>query len=487
MFFSARFRFALFVLFCIASALPAQQVFFEDTFNGGVVTGGYGLGTASSGTGTWTLNIPPGSSIRQAYLLAARIGTAPSYTVTLNGTNYTFATPTNQVSPDFMTIYGNPSAIHAIDVTSNISPATTNYTLVCPTTGTVSTKYAEFYLFIAFDNPALPMTSSVLYIQNYDVASPLTLVLPVTAPISVANPIGFATVGGFAAAGTVDCQNVSVNGNAIGYWSGRDVSAASNYGSIGAFGYWNNTLVGFGDDTPNATITGPDNLADISAYSLNGANSITILTEHCAPSTTSMDNHTWMMALTYSGSTILSAEISALQASLTEERNVQLDWQSFTETQHDYFEIQRTRDRESFESIGKVAGNGTSSAAHAYDFLDTEPFNGRSWYRLKLVDQNGKVGYSEIREVNLEAILLEGVYPNPASEQVTLEVELTEPGMVKVCLADLMGKTIQWKESALMKGKQQILMDVSEIAAGAYFLRLNVEGGPTIVHPITVQ
>src|SRR5690242_20938126 len=98
--------------FVLSELVVAQNKYYEDLFLGGVTVGGYSPIYNSGGTGTFSLNIPPGSSIRTAYLLAGRQGNASNITVSLNGTNYTFSAA-NQVGPTFQSpAYGGSSGVH---------------------------------------------------------------------------------------------------------------------------------------------------------------------------------------------------------------------------------------------------------------------------------------------------------------------------------------------------------------------------------------
>src|SRR5258705_3515923 len=119
----------------------AQNKYYEDMFVGGVTVGGYSHQFNSGGTGTINLNIPAGSTIRTAYLLAGRHGSASNITVSLNGTNYTFD-PTNQVGSSFQSpTYGGTSGVHMIDITADISASTTSYSLTVPFQTGPSNRY----------------------------------------------------------------------------------------------------------------------------------------------------------------------------------------------------------------------------------------------------------------------------------------------------------------------------------------------------------
>ena len=66
-------------------------------------------------------------------------------------------------------------------------------------------------------------------------------------------------------------------------------------------------------------------------------------------------------------------------------KHARLDWMTFTEINNHYFEIERSADAKTWETIGKVLGAGNSSSKNYYQFFDRAPLNGINYYRLKLV------------------------------------------------------------------------------------------------------
>ena len=72
---------------------------------------------------------------------------------------------------------------------------------------------------------------------------------------------------------------------------------------------------------------------------------------------------------------------------------VSLMWATATETNNDFFTLQRSQDGLTFHDIGRVKGRGFSSRIARYTFEDVAPINGISYYRLKQTDYDGKWEY----------------------------------------------------------------------------------------------
>jgi hypothetical protein len=82
------------------------------------------------------------------------------------------------------------------------------------------------------------------------------------------------------------------------------------------------------------------------------------------------------------------------------ENAIKLDWQTASEVDNDYFEVQRSLDGQHFESIAKIQGKGTVDFTHDYSFIDEKPNVGLNYYRLKQVDIGGKFDLSAVSVVD---------------------------------------------------------------------------------------
>lgn len=85
------------------------------------------------------------------------------------------------------------------------------------------------------------------------------------------------------------------------------------------------------------------------------------------------------------------------------ENTVLLNWSTASETDNDYFTIERSTDGISFSAIGNRDGAGNSMQVLHYHFEDTDPFAGMNYYRIKQTDYNGQFAYSGIIAVDAKA------------------------------------------------------------------------------------
>lgn len=105
----------------------------------------------------------------------------------------------------------------------------------------------------------------------------------------------------------------------------------------------------------------------------------------------------------------LPVEMTRLQARQADHNAVLLTWETVTESNNDFFDVERSADGHTFASIGQVKGNGTSSTAQAYRFLDKNPRPGINYYRLRQVDYDDRAEYSDMVNIQLTKLPVCGV------------------------------------------------------------------------------
>ncbi len=178
---------------------------------------------------------------------------------------------------------------------------------------------------------------------------------------------------------------------------------------------------------------------------------------------------------------VLPIELALFQANVFK-NGVRLDWVTNTEINNDYFTLERSQTGETFEEIGRVQGAGNSGVQRNYHFTDESPITGRSYYRLKQTDFDGKYTYSEIRTVRFEKtefsqLEIEKVWPNPFEERFDITYILPQDGEVKMILSHASGKIVQTSVHRGVKGINTIGFSSGEVLqSGNYILQLNCEG-----------
>ena len=157
--------------------------------------------------------------------------------------------------------------------------------------------------------------------------------------------------------------------------------------------------------------------------------------------------------------------------------NINLEWQTATETNNSGFEIQKAKDKE-WESIGFVPGYGTTSERHHYSFIDDNVSSGLYQYRLKQIDFDGLFSYSKTVELEITSSLeyqLYQNYPNPFNPSTKISWYLPVSGNVALRIFNAIGKEIKTlvDDEFLEAGSHSSLFIVnSSLPSGVYFYQL---------------
>ena len=160
----------------------------------------------------------------------------------------------------------------------------------------------------------------------------------------------------------------------------------------------------------------------------------------------------------------LPVELSQFEA-YYENDGAQLLWETASETNNDYFEVQHSQNGRNWNSIGRVKGMGTRLYSTQYSFFHPLTESGTHYFRLKQMDFNGEHRYSQVRRLELNGHSLQfEIYPNPVVE--SLHVANAVSG-TPYALCDLNGRVIS---SGVLHEDAKI--DLSSIARGNYFLRI---------------
>lgn len=153
---------------------------------------------------------------------------------------------------------------------------------------------------------------------------------------------------------------------------------------------------------------------------------------------------------------------------------VNLNWQVENEQNFDRYEVERSYNGREFGKIGSVKWKVGIGDKHEYDYTDDGPWSivhGLLFYRLKMLDKDGKFTYSNIEKVTVpDPKPLFTIYPNPASTDVRLQLNKTMMGKVTVEVVDATGKIVL--SSRYDMAGTKITLTTQKLSAGNYNVRL---------------
>ena len=180
----------------------------------------------------------------------------------------------------------------------------------------------------------------------------------------------------------------------------------------------------------------------------------------------------------YTTSPVLPVELIEFTANRNG-KDVMLNWVTATETNNDFFEIQRSANSHEWETVFTVRGAGNSNNEIDYIEYDYNASESNLFYRLNQVDFDGKselsevvfVPYSEANDGKSEVIFQ--TFPNPIEKgnRLNLVLENLDGKDLLLVLRDMNGREIFVKTVYIASDKQYEVMEISQtIPAGQYII-----------------
>ncbi|WP_377130585.1 IPT/TIG domain-containing protein [Rufibacter roseus] len=170
------------------------------------------------------------------------------------------------------------------------------------------------------------------------------------------------------------------------------------------------------------------------------------------------------------------------------ERGVTLSWETASERDNAYFEVQSTTDLKGgqFKALGQVDSKATnSSVATAYKFEDASPAGGQTYYRLKQVDLNGSYEYSKVIVIERGTVHKASTtvipFPNPVLSKLNLNVETQKAGQLKVSVYRTTGNKVFEQVFFVETGRTSVEIQEEQLSLspGVYILTTQMHGKTT--------
>lgn len=152
-----------------------------------------------------------------------------------------------------------------------------------------------------------------------------------------------------------------------------------------------------------------------------------------------------------------------------------LQWRTAHEVNTDRFEIERSANGRAFVKIGSVRAieNGLSILSNDYQFNDDAPLSALNYYRLRIVDKDGRFDYSPVRVINTNANhMYVSVYPNPARDKVQVMLSSATASDVQVQVVSQDGKVLLSTKWKLDEGTAVKTINTGSLQSGNYYLRI---------------
>lgn len=169
--------------------------------------------------------------------------------------------------------------------------------------------------------------------------------------------------------------------------------------------------------------------------------------------------------------------------------DVTINWSTASETNNEYFTIERSNDGVTWVTLTTLPGAGNSNTTLYYSYTDNNPLPGTSYYRLKQTDFSGQsVAFDPVTvscsEINSENTGITLIYPNPAVNEVFVNINCLENSNGLLIVYNTIGQKIIEQQLTLLKGENIYTVDISGFAEGIYPITFNNEQGVSCTRKI---
>ncbi len=151
-----------------------------------------------------------------------------------------------------------------------------------------------------------------------------------------------------------------------------------------------------------------------------------------------------------------------------------ITWTTAQEVNCKYYQVQKSTDTRSWQNVGNsVAAHNSASGFNNYSLTDATFLDGIAYYRIVLMDVNGKTSYSTIVSVKDISNNQVVVYPNPVTDVVNVRV--SGNSLIKrVKVFDAAGKLLIIKEGS---NSNVYSFNVSALASAFYMMSIETDTG----------
>lgn len=145
------------------------------------------------------------------------------------------------------------------------------------------------------------------------------------------------------------------------------------------------------------------------------------------------------------------------------------------------FEVQRAGIDKRFVTVGSVGGSETS---RFYNYTHNGLKTGINYYRMKMIDENGRITYSRTVAIlnGVNGLLLTSLTPTVVHTTATLTITSSARNKIDLVIADVQGRIMKKQNYSINAGNTSIEIPVAALAAGTYQLfGMTAEGKTNVI------
>ncbi len=153
-------------------------------------------------------------------------------------------------------------------------------------------------------------------------------------------------------------------------------------------------------------------------------------------------------------------------------------WKTASELNNEFFTVERAGTDLIFDEIGTKPGAGTSKIPHSYSMIDSNPYEGVSYYRIKQTDFDGTSTYSDTKYIYIEETEKKfAVFPNPNDgKELRFTWGRSKFNLDHVQIINHLGESVEYSDVKVNDLKEYSLPLRQRLAPGIYIVKIHYNG-----------
>jgi hypothetical protein len=157
------------------------------------------------------------------------------------------------------------------------------------------------------------------------------------------------------------------------------------------------------------------------------------------------------------------------QSAICNHGDVVINWSTASEQNADFFRIERSQDGVNFTGIAKIAASGNSSTVKNYSYVDTRPYDGITYYRIRETDFNANTMCSEMMTINgcsKDDIVISG-----SAGEILIAINATEESTYAFEIYDAIGQRLINEVKTTFAGNNMLKIPMSNRGSAMYVVK----------------
>lgn len=148
--------------------------------------------------------------------------------------------------------------------------------------------------------------------------------------------------------------------------------------------------------------------------------------------------------------------------------DVQLKWHYEGDDKISKYIVTRSSDGQHFEPISEVKSNQGKN----YTVYDRSPMQGKSFYRLQVIDLEGKTGTGAMKSIEFESVARLNIYPNPSIASAHMELTTTTETRGTITFYNATGLPVYTQAASFRKGRNVVYVNTQLLPPDVYLVEV---------------